>query len=161
MSMQAGASRLSQMAIRISSQGFLPMVNQMIMNVQQFMPDEMWIETTGDDAQPSSMALTPDMLIGHFNYQVSDGSLPFDKMAMVESWKEILFGIARDPELRQQYDLGRIFQYVAELGGAKNIDSFKRQQQPNIAMGAAPAPGMDPNMVPLGPAQPALPMNLG
>lgn len=159
MSMQAGASRLSQSAIRISSQGFLPMANQMIYNIQQFMPAEMWIETTGDDGGVSSQQMTPDMLVGSFNYQVSDGSLPFDKMALVETWKEILFGIASDPELRQGYDLGKIFQYVAELGGAKNIDSFKRE--PGLVpaqMGAAPAPGADPAMLALGPAMPSGPM---
>jgi hypothetical protein len=42
MSMQAGASRLSQMAVRISSQGMTDMAEQMLMNIQQFMPDEMW-----------------------------------------------------------------------------------------------------------------------
>lgn len=162
MSMQAGASRLSQLAVRISSQGFLPLANQMIMNVQQFMPDKMWVEVTGDDGTPSSRELTPDMLMGSFNYQVSDGSLPFDKTALVEVWKEILFGIAQDPELRQQYDLGQIFQYVAELGGAKNIDSFKRQLPtaggvPAVA-GAAADPASDPRLLGLGPAMPAGPI---
>lgn len=160
MSMQAGASRLSQMAVRMSSQGMLPLANQMILNTQQFMPDEMWVELTGDDGQQSSRAITPEMLIGNFNYQVSDGSLPFDKSALMEVWKEILFGIARDPELRQQYDLASIFDYVAKLGGAKNIDAFKRQpQQPGLIANAAPGP--QPGQVPLGTAMPQQPLSAG
>lgn len=161
-SMQAGAQRLSSMAIRISAQAFLPLANQMISNIQQFMPDKMWVEMTGDDGMPSSQQLTPEMLVGSYNYQVSDGTLPFDKMAMLETWKEIMFGIAKDPELRQEYSLSKIFQYVAELGGATNIDSFKRQMMPQgqlpFMAGAAANPGAAPGAVPLGPAMPQGPI---
>jgi hypothetical protein len=158
-SMQAGGGRLSQHAIRISSQAYHPMAEQMIFNIQQFMSDEMWVETTGDDGTPNSRALTPDMLVGSFNYQISDGSLPFDKTALVEVWKEILMGVAQDPELRAGHDINKIFDYVAELGGAKNIDSFKKQMQPQVTAGAQQDPAADPNLRPLGPAMPAGPMN--
>jgi hypothetical protein len=167
-SMQAGAARLSQHAVRISAQGLQPLCHQMILNIQQFMPDKMWIEVTGDDGQPNSQQMSPDMLMGSFNYQVSDGSLPFDKMALIETWKEILFGIARDPELRAEWSMSEIFRYVADLGGARNIDSFKKQQlpaQPGATMngnpftaGATANPGEQPGMVPIGAAMPAGPM---
>ncbi len=156
MSMQAGASRLSQLAVRISSQGFMGLAEQMIQNIQQFMPNEMWTEMTGDDGKPFSQLLTPSMITGTFQYQISDGSLPFDKQALVEVWKELLLGVASDPELRARYDLGQIFDYTAELGGAKNIDSFKRQStgQPNIL-----PPGQEPpqGAVPVGGALPPTP----
>jgi hypothetical protein len=158
-SMQAGASRLSQLAIRISSQGMMDICNQMIMNIQQFMPEEMWIEMSGDES-PQSTLLTPDMIVGTFNYQVSDGSLPYDKTALLEVWKEIMFGIAQDPELRQSYSIDKVFEHVAELGGAKNISTFKKpppppqppQQQTPFAPGAPPE-----GQVPIGPGMPAGP----
>jgi hypothetical protein len=156
MSMQAGGSRLSQLAIRLSSQDFLQLVNQMIMNIQQFMPDKMWVEVTGDEGS-ASLQMTPEMLVGSFNYQMSDGSLPYDKTALVEVWKEILFGIAQDPQLRQEYNLGKIFRHVAELGGAKNIDSFVNQQPP-MQVGAAADPGAMPGAAPMGAAMPAGPI---
>lgn len=163
MAMQNGANRLSQMAIRVSGQSFQPLCQQMIMNIQQFMPDKMWIETTGDDGQPNSQQITPEMIVGQFNYQVSDGTLPYDKTALVEIWKDILFGVAKDPELRQDYSLPDIFRYVAELGGAKNIDSFKRQQMPTAGgnpflTSAEQNPGQVPGRVPLAPSMPASPM---
>ena len=157
MSMQAGASRLSQHAMRISAQGLGSIASQSIFNIQQFMPAKMWMEVAGLDGQMQSVQATPDMLVGSFNHQVSDGSLPYDKTAMLEEWKEILFGIARDPELRSQYDLGKIFEYVAELGGAKNISSMKRQPMTQASAQANPA--ADPNMQAIGPAQPAAPLN--
>src|SRR5690606_31063976 len=139
-------SRLSQMAVRISAQKLLPMSRQMIMNVQQFMPNEMWIEVTGGMGEKLGQNVTPDMLAGSFNFQVSDGSLPMDKAALVEVWKEILFGLARDPELRQRFDLVEVFKYTAELGGAKNIDSFQRQEAPILPQIGAPGeePGGQP-----------------
>lgn len=160
MSMQAGASRLGQLAVRISSQGFMGIAEQMISNIQQLMPNEMWVEMTGDNATPTSSLLTPDMIMGTFDYQISDGSLPYDKMALIEQWKEILMGVASDPELRQRYDIGHIFDYVAELGGANNINNFKREQtgNPNImAQDQQPPQGA----VPVGGAMPPPPNPAG
>jgi hypothetical protein len=123
------------------------------------MPQEMWAEMTGDDGTPMSTLLTPDMVMGTFQYQISDGSLPYDKMALIEVWEKILFGVASDPELRATHDVNKIFDYVAELGGAKNIGSFKRAQtgQPNIL-----PPGQEPpqDSVPVGGALPPPPAAL-
>ena len=152
--MQAGASRLSQLAVRISAQQLRRMAQQMIINTQQLMPDEMWVEVTGDDGRWTSNKVTPDMMVGSYNFQVTDGSLPVDKMALTEVWKEILFGIAQDPELRQRFSLAEIFKYTAELGGAKNIDSFERPPEPQIA-----PPGVDPEGNPIGPALPSMPVS--
>lgn len=148
MAMQAGASRLSQMAIRISSQAMDDIANQQILNIQQFMPDEMWIELSGDETKPTSTLLKPDMIAGSFNYQVSDGSLPYDKMALLETWKEIMVAVMQDPELRQLKDVPKIFDHIAQLGGAKNISQFNRSFPP----GQPPAGAM-----PVGPAQPQMP----
>lgn len=162
-SMQAGAQRLSSMAIRISAQAFAPLCQQMISNIQQFMPDEMWVQMTGDVGS-ESLKLTPEMVVGSYNYQISDGSLPYDKQALLETWQEIMFGIAKDPELRQTYSLPEIFRYVALLGGAKNIDQFKRAQLPMppgnnpFVAGAAANPAAQPGAVPLGPAMPQGPI---
>lgn len=136
--MQAGAGRLGQLAVRVSQQGLQDLAEQQIMNIQQFMPQEMWVEVTGDEQEPAgSRLLTPDMIIGSFNYQVSDGSLPFDKMALAEIYQQGLVAAMQDPELRQNYDIIRLFGYVAELLGAKNIEQFRRQapQQPGPQFG--------------------------
>lgn len=151
MAMQAGASRLSQMAVRISTQALDDMAAQMILNIQQFMPDEMWLELSGDEDTPgSSTLLKPDMIAGSFNYQISDGSLPYDKMALLETWKEILIAVMQDPELRQAKDVQKIFDHIATLGGAKNIKQFNRQQ--SFPPGQPPA-----GAIPVGAAQPTKP----
>lgn len=154
MSMQAGAGRLSQLAMRMSGQSFNPLAQQMISNIQQYLPLDFWIESTGDE-NGESLKLGLAQLVGSFNYQVSDGTLPLDRGALVEQWKEILMGVAQDPELRQRFDIGKIFDYVALMSGAKNIDSFKRQ--PTIA---GPGQAMPAGAVPVDQGVPQMPASL-
>jgi hypothetical protein len=66
---------------------------------------------------------------------------------MMEVWKEILMAILKDPMLRMQYNAPAIFEYVAELGGAKNLSQFKMQAVPDQELAAMQAMG---NVVPLG-----------
>jgi hypothetical protein len=79
---------------------------------------------------------------------VHDGTLPLDRIAMLDIWKEIMLGVLQDPELRQSYSVPKLFEYIAELGGAKNIKSFRIQQmdqgqmqQQAQAGNLAPIPG--------------------
>lgn len=134
LSIEAGASRLSHKARLISADCLHGMVNQMILNIQQYMPDEMWINIVGADGISKQLQLAPEMLNGDFNYRVSDGSLPYDKGALAEVWKELFLGIAQDPELRRTYNLTQIFDYLAELGGARNLDRFKTQAPPPVGI---------------------------
>lgn len=80
---------------------------------------------------------------------------------MLDMWTQILQGVLQDQELRQQYSVGKIFEYVAELGGAKNIRNFKMNpQDPEViqqqaqAGNLAPVPG---GQGPSGLVQAALP----
>jgi len=69
-----------------------------------------------------------------------------------------MFGIAQDPELRQTYSIDKVFEHVAELGGAKNISSFKKPPPPPQPQAGPFAPGQPPaGAVPAGPAMPAPP----
>ena len=44
---------------------------------------------------------------------------------MLDVWKEIFLGVSQDPDLRVRFDLVKIFEYIAELGGAKNLENMK------------------------------------
>lgn len=122
---EAGASRLASQARFYSAQAFSPLGSQMCINSQQFLNREYEIRVLGPEPDKSIM-IGPDMIVGDYYFPIHDGTLPMDKVALVDIWKEILMGVAQDPELRQSYSLDRIFEWVAELGGAKNIQSFKR-----------------------------------
>lgn len=143
----AGTSRLAMLAKRISAQGITCMSDMMSMNIQQFLSDEFYIDVMGQGgAQDNPLRVTPEMLVGDFNFPVHDGTLPADKVAMLDVWKEILMGIMQDPSgaLRQQFNIVSIFKYVAQLGGAKNIDQFINQP----GEGGGPMPQMNAQVKP-------------
>lgn len=135
--MDAGTSRLASVAKRISAQGIVDMTEMMSLNTQQLLSDEFYLEVVGKTAAGEDpFRITPEMLCGDFNYPINDGTMPMDKVAMVDVWKEILMGILQDPtgRLAQTFNIVSIFKYVAELGGARNIDDFINQggQMPPI-----------------------------
>jgi hypothetical protein len=112
----------------------------------------------GEDAMllTQGQKLLPDMVAGDFQYPVSDGTLPIDRVALLEVWKEIFIAIAQNPMLSQTFDVIKVFEYTAELGGARNIEDFKIQMTPdqrimqqaqagNIVPAGAAAKGMQAN----------------
>lgn len=142
---EAGASRLAAQARLYSAQAFSPLGMQMCINTQQFLSTEMEMRILGQD---KVMMLGPENLVGDYYFPIHDGTLPLDKVALVDTWKEILLGVSKDPQLRMEFSISKIFEWVAELGGAKNIQSFKNQMGPNgQPLGIMPQmapPGADP-----------------
>jgi hypothetical protein len=122
---EAAASRLAAHSRVISAQAIVDLTEQWSVNTQQYMDEEFYIHLLGDKLLKDPIQVSPEMLVGDFYYPVHDGALPLDKVAMLDVWKEIFMGVAQDPSLRQQFDVVKIFEHVAELGGARNIDSFK------------------------------------
>jgi hypothetical protein len=149
---EAGASRLATHARLISSQGVVDLTEQMSLNNQQNLTQEFYNRVTGPEgAEAIPSIIRPEDLVGDFYFPVHDGTLPLDKIGLLDIWREILTGVAADPELRAQYNVGAIFEFVAELGGAKNISQFKLTP-PEVAEAQAqagnamPVPGLSGNM---------------
>lgn len=146
-STEAGSSRLASMARLISAQAMVDLAEQMSINIMQYMDEEFVINVVGPQGNEAVKTITPMMVMGDFYYPVHDGSLPIDKVAMLEVWKEIFMGVARDPQLRQTFDLVKIFKHAAEMGGAKDIDSF--------ILGGGPPGLVGPDGRPIAGANPA------
>lgn len=138
---EAAASRLAAHARKISSQGIVDLTEQMCVNTQQYLSEDFYINLMGKDAEDKPLKVDPSQLNGDFFYPVNDGTLPLDRVALMDIWKELWIAVAKDPQLRQEYSVPKIFEWVAELGGAKNIESFKVQLLPP---GAAPPNGAVP-----------------
>jgi len=134
---EASASRLASHARLISAQGIVDLAEQMSLNNQQFLDEEFYVQLLGEQGKEVGQQINPEQLVGDFYYPVHDGTLPIDRVAMLDIWKEIFLGVAQDEQLRSEYSLPKIFEYLAELGGAKNIDQFK------VNLNAAPQ-GADP-----------------
>lgn len=124
---EAAASRLAAHCRLVSAQGVTMLTEQMSLNIQQYMSEEFSFTVLGDEGQKSSIRISPESIVGDFFFPVNDGTLPIDRVAMLDVWREILMGVAQDQQLRSQFDIGEIFEHVATLGGAKNIDRFRVQ----------------------------------
>ncbi len=122
---QAAASRLAAQARIISAQGITDLTKMMSLNNQQFLSTEFYIQVVGKEGLQRPLRITPDQLSGDFYYPVNDGTLPSDKIAAMDVWKELFLAMLQDPGLREQYNVGKVFEFIAELGGAKNIESFR------------------------------------
>lgn len=122
---EAAASRLAALARVISAQGVVDLTEQMSLNLQQYLSMEFELQLLGMDAARQSIKIDPEAIAGDFYFPIHDGTLPLDKVALLDIWREILMGVAANPVLMQRYDIGSIFEFVAELGGAKNIQEFK------------------------------------
>jgi hypothetical protein len=138
------------MAKLISAQAIVDLTEQMSVNTQQYISDSFYLTVLGMDGARDPITIRPEMLVGNFHYPVQDGTLPIDKVAMLDVWREIFGALLADPQLRMAYDVPKIFEYIAELGGAKNIQSFKIQPGSPEAIAAGVQQG---NMVPINGAQ--------
>lgn len=140
----SAGSRLSAQTRILSAQAIVPLARQESLNIQQFMDPNFAFTLLGQKGD--QLTITGEQLVGDFNFPVHDGTLPLDKVAMLDVWKEILLGVAQDMQLRSQFDITAIFEFVAQLGGAKNIEQFKIQMTPDQQIAEAVAGG---NVVPL------------
>lgn len=128
---EAAASRLAAMTRIISSQAMVDLTDQWVSNNQQWLTEDFFLNVVGQEGIENPIWIGPDMINGPFNYPVHDGTLPLDRVALMDVWKEV-FGISlQDQELRQKYSIPKMFEWIAELGGARNIESMRLTAQPD------------------------------
>lgn len=128
-----GVNRLKTITEYISNMAFGPHSIKLVQNSQQLYSAEAKLRRVGSLAQDAGMGfiqVSPDTISGFFDFVQVDGALPIDRMAQANLWKEVLMGMGQMPQIAMQYDLGRIFAWMAQLGGLKNINQFKIQMMP-------------------------------
>ncbi len=138
---EAGASRLAAHAMLHSATGISDLAEMWVINNQQFLSPDFAVNVVGPDKGPTPHVITPQMIAGDFNFPIHDGTLPLDKVALLDVWKELFMGVLQDPQLRANYDVNKMFAYIAELGGVKNIEAMKLSVQSPQAIEAGLAAG--------------------
>jgi hypothetical protein len=130
------------------------LAEQMSLNIQQMMSQTFYLQVVGQKGMENPIPISPQMVAGDFFFPVNDGTLPIDKTALLAVWKDIWMAITQNPLLAQKYDEGKLFEYVAEIGGAKNISASRVSMAPDQQVQNGAAAG---NLVPLGPPGPRAP----
>ena len=137
----------------ISARGMVDLTETMSLNNMQYLSAPFYLSVVGKDGLEKGLWIQPEMLIGDFYYPVHDGTLPTDKVAMLDVWKEVLLAVLQDPGLRGAYDIPKLFEYVATLGGAKNIQNMRVKGMSPEMIDAGAQSG---NLVPVGGGRPTM-----
>ena len=128
-----GINRLKTNCEWFGATGFSPLSMKLAMSTQQLYSAERKYRIVGDQAQWAEqyMNITPQMIAGFYDFVPVDGTMPIDRFAQVNLWQQMLSSLSKVPGAMEGYDLSRIFAFVAQLGGIKNINRFKIQVMPD------------------------------
>lgn len=150
-----GVNRLKTIAEWFSYVGFTPLSQMQVQNSQQYYGGEKKFKIVGDlmgTAGNKFMQVTPEMIAGFYDFVPVDGTLPIDRFAQANLWKELMVQAQRMPQIAMGYDWVGIFDWVAQIAGLKNITQFKVQVAPDQQLAAQAQAG---NVLPIGGGGPA------
>ena len=86
--------------------------------------------------------VTPESIAGFYDYVPVDGTLPIDRIAQANIWKEILQVVAP-----LGYDIDEMVNWIASLSGVRGLKRFKLQARPDAQVADQRQRG---NLVPIG-----------
>lgn len=139
-----GVNRLKTIAEYMSATGFSQHSQRLLQSTQQYYDIEQKLRIVGDTAKNAGqkfLMVDANAIAGAFDFIPVDGTLPVDRFAQANLWKEILMGLRNVPQVMMQYDVGKIFAWMAQLGGIKNIEQFKIQVMPDAVLADQAARG--------------------
>ncbi len=125
-------SRLQRLAMIIGMQYIQDIGTMFAVHTQQFMSQEVYVKAIGRNAeslintfgQKDRIPVSIYDLAINYDTIVRDGSIPGGNFS--DAWLQLFQTIGTSPELNQQFDVTRIFMYIAQQLGAKNVEDFKR-----------------------------------
>jgi len=121
--------------------GIKPQHYQFIANTQQYLSQAKAYQIVGENGDFSKVAqVSPGEILGEFHIPPADGTLPPDRLALAQTWKELFNMIIASPAapvLTQVFNPVAIFENITNLMGAKDIKRFLNvapQMQPPQVM---------------------------
>lgn len=156
----SAVSRLQRIAMIIGMQFMQDVGNMFAVHTQQYMSKETYVKIAGPYEQQlqkiygpkSRVRVSPMNIAVNYDLIVRDGSIPGGNFS--EAWLEMFKVIGTTPALTQQFDIVRIFMYIAQQLGAKNVEDFRRTadqtQMTTMPDEQVAAQAQAGNLVPLG-----------
>jgi hypothetical protein len=136
-------NRMKTIAEYMSPLGFSDLLGRMISNTQQYMTMERKFVIAGSSIMDAQrfVEVNPLAIAGYFDFVPVDGTMPVDRLAQSNFWKELIMQLARVPQLAMNWDLGAMLAHTMMLQGERNVQRFKINIMPP---GAGPGAGMVP-----------------
>jgi hypothetical protein len=145
-----GVNRQKTITEYVSATGMASHAQRLVQNSQQFYDATAKLKRVGNlalEAGERFLNVAPEDIQGFFDFVPVDGTMPVDRMAQANLWKELMGSLRMmPPQVAMSYDWGRIFAWVATLAGLKNISQFKIQMLPDQVLQSQAAAG---NVIPL------------
>lgn len=131
-----GINRLKTNCEWFSNVGFSPLCAKLTMATQQLYTQDKKFRIVGDQAMWMGpyVQVDPMKIAGLYDFVPVDGTMPVDRFAQVNLWQQLMGSMAKVPGALEQYDISKIFAFVAQLGGLKNINRFRVQVVPDQQM---------------------------
>ena len=128
-----GINRLKSATEYMSAMGIAPHAKMLVQNTQQYYDAERMYRIAGSLGQEGQefMNVTSGEIEGFYDFVPVDGALPIDRLAQLKLWQELMLQVQQMPSIAMQYNFGRLFEFVASLGGVKNLGQFKFEIQPD------------------------------
>lgn len=122
-----GVNRLKTQCEWFSITGFAPYAQKLLQRTQQRYTAEKQYRIVGDLAafSPQFMNVSPADISGFYDYETVDGTLPVDRFAQANLWQMIMQQMVNYPQIMATYDMAKIFAWVANLAGIKNLAQFR------------------------------------
>lgn len=129
-------NRIKTVGEWMSATGFAPMTQKMIQMTQQMYDDDRKFKIVGDLTQWGEryLRVTPEQIAGFYDFVPVDGTMPIDRYAQANLWQQLLSGMSNMPQVLASYDVPKIFAFVAQLAGLKNINQFRLSVVPDAVM---------------------------
>lgn len=126
-STSSSLSRTKTIAEYISADAMGPFAALLLQTTQQLYEDDQKIRLAGDavNRPEGFVQVTPESIAGMYDYSPIDGTLPVDRVSLVNMWGGLMAQLRQYPQIAQQYDMAKIFTWVAQLGGIRNIKQFR------------------------------------
>lgn len=127
----SAVSRLQRLAMIIGVQSMQDIGTMFAVHTQQYMSQETYVKIVGRYGDQlrgifgnKRIRVSPYDLAINYDVIVRDGSIPGGNFS--DAWIDLFKTIGTTPELLQQFDVTRIFMYIAQQMGAKNVEDFRR-----------------------------------
>lgn len=122
-----GVNRMKTQCEWFSVTGWSPLAQKLVQRQQQFYSAQKQFRIVGDLAQfsPAFVNVTPDDISGFYDFEPVDGTLPVDRFAQANLWQMLMSQLVNYPQIMATYDMAKIFAWVANLAGIKNLAQFR------------------------------------
>lgn len=126
----ATIGRLQMVSRLIWDGGLAPLGQKMLSNLREGIDTETYVRTIGDMANMQAyngfVKVDKSALIGNYDFEMYDGTLPSDRDDMAQVLQEVLVAVIQNPEGVQIFNINpsKILREIANLKGIKHINRF-------------------------------------